>query len=306
MVYTICMKKFFIFILITVFGVALAGCQSILDYKAKAGLQVITDDVPSSVFINDQYLNSTPLIEKDLKPGEYTVRIQPNDAALVPYETTLQLKKGLLTVITWKPAELPEMSGGVVYQMEPLEDSSKSEISITTIPAGAIVTMEGKDKDFTPIVYQNIAPGNQAFEVTLPSYETQSHTINVQKGYRMVVSVKLAKLQPVDKTEPDISQPGTETATTSASPVPAASTSLSAELSTKKFTKVKITPTGLMVEGKEVLRVREKASPEAKELGTVAVGSILPYTGTSFNSWHEVTFKGAPGWVSATYSELQE
>lgn len=301
------MKKLFIFIVVGLAGLTLAGCQNILDYKAKAGLQVITDDVPSSVFINDQYLNSTPLIEKDLKPGEYTVRIQPNDAALVPYETTLQLKKGLLTVITWKPATLPEMSGGVVYQMEPLEDSSKSEISISTIPEGAIVTMEGKDKDFTPILYQNISPGNQAFEVTLPSYETQSHTINVQKGYRMVVSVKLAKLQPVDKTEPDISQPGTETATTSASPVPAASaTSLSAELTTKKYTKVKITPTGLMVEGKEVLRVRDTASPQGKELGTVPVGSVLPYTGTSFNSWHEVTFNGAKGWVSATYSELQE
>lgn len=302
------MRKFLSFCLLLVTGLFLAGCQNLLDYKAKAGLQVITDDIPSSVFLDGQYLNSTPLIAKDLKPGQYTIRIQPNDALLVPYETTLELKKGLLTVITWKPSDRPEMSGGVIYEMEELPDKSKSEVSITTIPEGAIVTLEGKQKDFTPVIYTDVTPGNQGFEVTLPSYETQSHTLFVQPGYRMLVSVKLAKLQPIVTTEPDTSiQPGTETATASAEPVSKDQvTSLSAELTKVEYTKVKITPTGLIEEGKEVLRVRDAASPTANEIGSIEVGKTLPYTGTTYNSWHEVEFNGAKGWVSATYSELQE
>ena len=301
------MKKLLSLVLILTAGVMLTGCQNILELKSKAGLQVITDDVPSSVFINGQYLNSTPLIQKDLKPGTYTVRIEPNDSSLVPYETSLTLRKGLLSVITWKPADRPEMSGGVIYEMEQLADKSKTEISISTIPEGAIVTLDGRDKDFTPIDYRDISPGNQAFEVTLPSYETQSHTIFVQQGYKMVVSVKLAKLQPVDTNVPDISQPGTETATSSAETISKdQTTSLSTVLATKQYTKLKVTPTGLIIDGQEVVRVRDAAASDGEELGTAKVGDILPYTGQTFDGWHQVTFDGEVGWISSSYSELLE
>lgn len=301
------MRKWLLLLPLLCLSLVLSGCQNILEIKSKAGLQVITDDVPSSVFINGQYLNSTPMVDKELKPGEYTVRIQPNDSKLVPYETTLNLKKGLLTVITWKPAERPEMSGGVIYEMEPLQDRNKSEISITSIPSSAIVTLEGREKDFTPVVYNNIAPGNQAFEVTLPSYETQSHTIYVQPGYKMLVSVKLAKLQPVDTVEPDSTQPGTEIATNSAGLLDKSqTTSLSAELATKNYTKLKVTPTGYFVDDQEVARVRDAAASDGNEIGQVKVGTVLPYTGETFDGWNKVEFNGGVGWISSTYSELQE
>lgn len=204
------MKKLFILAVLILISSTFAGCQSILDRKTKSGLQVITDDVPSSVFINGQYLNNTPLIEKELKPGEYSIKIQPNDSSLVAYETTVTLRKNLLTVVTWKPGSRPELSGGVIYEMEPLTDSSKAEVSFETVPEGAIVSLQGKDKDFTPVVFSDVTPGNQGFEITLPSYETQSHTINVQPGYRMLVRVKLAKLQPVGETA-TIGETATET-----------------------------------------------------------------------------------------------
>lgn len=197
-----------------------SGCQAILEHRSKSGLQVITDDVPSAVYLDGQYLNSTPLIEKELKPGSYSLKIEPNDISLQPYETSITLRKGLLTVVTWKPAERPEMSGGVIYEMEKLDNSSASEISFTTIPDEAIITLEGREKEFSPFVFTNIPPGNKSFEVTLPSYETQNHTINVQPGYKMLVRIQLAKLQAVGQTEPSTSPEPIPAATTSAIPEP--------------------------------------------------------------------------------------
>lgn len=195
------MQKTVALVLVLFATVFLSGCQSILEHNVKSGLQVITDDVPSSVYLDGHYVNSTPMIEKNLKPGDYTLRIEPTDNSLQAYETRVTLRKGLLTVVTWKPADRPEMSGGVIYEMEPLKDKSKSEISFNTVPDAAIITLEGRDKEFSPTVFSDVPPGNRSFEITLPSYETQSHTIYVQPGYRMMVKVTLAKLQPVEKAE---------------------------------------------------------------------------------------------------------
>lgn len=216
------MRKTVSLFFIVVASLILTGCQQILDHKSKAGLQVITDDVPSAVYLNGQYVNGTPLIEKSLKPGEYNLKIEPNDTTLLPYETSIILRKGLLTVVTWKPATRPELSGGVIYEMEQLKDSSKSEVSFISIPEAAIVTLEGKEKEFSPVVFTDVPAGNRSFEITLPSYETQSHTINVQQGYRMLVRIKLAKLQAVSETESSASESATPVPTPTATPTPSA------------------------------------------------------------------------------------
>lgn len=217
------MQKTVALIIIFCAAVFLSGCESILEHNVKSGLQVITDDVPSSVYLDGHYVNSTPMIEKNLKPGDYTLRIEPNDSSLQPYETPLTLRKGLLTVVTWKPAARPEMSGGVIYEMEPLKDKSKSEISFSTVPDAAIITLEGRDKEFSPTVFNDVPPGNRSFEVTLPSYETQSHTIFVQPGYRMLVKVTLAKLLAVEKAEAASSSASLDDNTATTSAVPATS-----------------------------------------------------------------------------------
>lgn len=189
----------------------LAACNP-FESKTKAGLQVITNSIPSTVFLNGQYLEKTPLIERSLKPGDYTLKIQPDDPTLVPQETTVTLRKGLLTVVTWKPGKRPETSGGVIYEMEPLKAKNDAEVSFVTIPDGAIVSLQGRNKEFAPAIMTKVEPGSKEFEVTLPSYETQRHTLNVVSGYRMIVKIKLAKLETEDSGVPP-------TSTTSASPV---------------------------------------------------------------------------------------
>lgn len=217
------MKRGFLVVLLIAASIFLSGCQQILERHSKSGIQVITNDIPAAVFLDGQYLNSSPLIEEQLKPGYYTLRIEPTDQTLQPYETDVNLRKGLLTVVTWKPAERPELAGGVIYEMEKLKETGASEVSFVTIPEGAIIALEGKDKEFSPIVFSGVNPGNRSFEISLPSYETQSHTIDVQPGFRMVVRVKLAKLQAVPTEEEEALTEPAPSATPSATTQPASS-----------------------------------------------------------------------------------
>ncbi|HYD34469.1 MAG TPA: PEGA domain-containing protein [Vitreimonas sp.] len=308
------MRKYVSLVLIVVASCFLSACNP-LDVKKKAGLYVLTNDIPSSLFLDGQYLDKTPFIDKNIKPGTYTLRIQPEDASLTAHETTVTLEKGLLTVVIWKPGARPELSGGVMYEMKKLKSSKETEVSIVTIPDGGIVRIDQQPTDFAPLLKSDLSEGPHEFEVSLPSYETQKHTINLTAGHRINVTVKLAK-NPTPGSE---TTPGTPPASGSAAPTsrtapPATPTSLpivntptatrSARAATVTGPRVKILATNFFQNGAEVLRVRSAASSAGAELGFAPVGSEYSYTGVSQAGWHQITFEGQEGWVSQNFSEL--
>lgn len=287
--------------------ILLAGCSLPLG-PAKAGLQVMTTEVPASIFLNGQYLEKTPYIGKNLKPGEYMLKIQPDNPAFVPYETTITLAKGLLTVVTWKPGERPETSGGVIYEMESLSQKNKTELSIISIPDKAIVSLDQDKKDFTPLLLKDVAIGTHEFEVRLPSYETQKHTINIIEGYRINITVKLAKhsLELVDGKTDQEASPSAKTVDTEESTA-SGETPLRQAKSTVSETDqpmVTIKPTNFYRDGKEVLRVRDKAGSHGQELGFAEVGESYPYLDETVSGWHKIDFAGDEGWVSGKYASL--
>lgn len=301
----------------------LSGCNPLAS-KIKSGIQVITGESTASVFINGQYLNKTPLVEKNLQPGIYTIRIEPDDADLVPYETTVNLYPGTLTVLTWKPAARPELSSGVLLEMEKSDDGITS-VELVSIPENSITTIDGK-KEFSPLKLTDLREGTHELQLSLPSYETQKHTINVQKGFRLKISAKLAKLtDEVGALQADAAALDTSDATasaentvtsppTTASPTPslkptAASTpdptsKLGALTTASSSGHVKILKTGFFHEGEEVLRVRDFPGSTGKEIGFAPVGNQYPYLGQQKNSWYFIDFLGKQGWVNGQYIQL--
>lgn len=292
-------------LLVTVFSTLLLSGCSVFDKDITTGLQVMTHDIPSSVFVNGQFLEKTPAIEKNLPPGEYSVKILPDDPEYVPYETTILLRKGLLSVITWKPGKTPETSGGVVYEMEPLKVKQESEISFITIPDGAIVKLDDKEKEFSPIIFPDIAAGHHTYEVTLPSYETQNHTINAVPGFRMVVKIKLAKLQP----SATVQESSTSAVPTAEAVVQTEATASSrtrtASISAATGKQVKILPTQFFVDNKEVLKVRQQPLASSPEIGMVEVGLQYPFLAEN-NGWYQIEFDETKGWISTRYAQLEE
>ena len=280
----------------------LSGCS--LSKPKKAGLQVITHDIPSSVFIDGQYLNKTPLIEKQLVAGTHTIRIEPDDPQYLPYETDVNLNPGVLTVVTWKSATRPEQMGGVVYEMEKISSKNSSEVSFVTIPDGAIITLEGREKDFSPVTITDVEPGQLEYEVTLPSYETQNHSIEVAAGYKMIISIKLAKLDPTLTTS---TTPVDTTTATQSADVQAEVTATQTAAATSSATAaslVEILSTNFFQDGKEVLRVRNNPGYNGAEVGMAEVGQKYPYLKEEIDGWYKISFQNTMGWVSNQYAQL--
>lgn len=271
----------------------LSGC-SVLNRKNVAGLQVITSNTPSSLFLDGQYLDKTPYINKTIQPGEYTLKIQPDDQELISHETQISLRKNTLTVVTWKPGNRSENSGGVIYEMEKIK-SNQGELSFITIPDNSIIKFDQGEQQFSPLVLRNIEPGHHRFEISLPSYEKQQHTINVIKGYRINITAKLAKANPPEER--------TKNSVVPAAPVEnelesAPAASISGQLLTIKTT-------GFFQNEVEVLKVRAASNSTAKIVGYAKSGQNYPYLTTTPNKdWYQIKLDQIQGWVSGAYVEL--
>lgn len=291
-------KKLVTFFIILLLLVVAVGVYVInpFDDKVQSGLQVITDNISSSLFLDGSYLDKTPYINKKIRPGEYTLRIEPESSELNPYETPISLTKGLLTVVTWKPGKTIETSGGVIYEMKPLENKSETEVSFITIPDNAIISFDGGEKKFSPLALKEVDPGHHEFEVSLPSYESQKHTINLIKGYNLNISVKLIRAE--EALEETSTEDDTDAAQTEADQAPT------------DQTQVKILSTNFYQDGAEVLRVRTEANLNSDQVGFVKVDQSYPYLDQTDDGWHQIKFKDAltdeskQGWVSPDYSQL--
>ncbi|NCN87775.1 MAG: PEGA domain-containing protein [Candidatus Pacebacteria bacterium] len=323
--------KLFMGVVIVSSALLFSGCNP-LERKNKAGLQVITNDEIVSIFIDDQFLGKSPFLTKDIRPGEYIVKLEPENTHLTAYETTLNLRKGMLSVITWKPGPSLAESGGVIYELEKLPDKNDREVSVLSIPDGGIISIDGKSKQFAPYNEEEIEEGSHDFEISLPSYETQNHTINIVKGHRLNILVKLAKdnvvhtgeiaplaeeVAPTESTQSSqIQRKTTINATNSGevegvsisatSPQPAAQPLRAPPKSVSLGGgKVLIKKTNYFENGVEVLKVRDASTSAGKVIGIVESGKQYPYLGEKTQNWIKLSINNKEGWASTLYAEVK-
>lgn len=310
------MKKLRLLLLLLFASLIFTACNPI-ENKMKGGLQIITNDVSISIFLDGQYIDKSPYINKTLQPGEYILRLEPDNQDLVAYETPINLRKGLLTVVTWKPGNSPETSGGVIYELEPSNNKKTAEVSFISIPDNTIIQFDNQEKQFSPLIMSDLEPGHHEFEANLPSYETQKHTINLVAGHRLNIHLKLAKNGLAvdvlsEPTPTDIIDTKQTAGSASASPSAAISrekflsNTASPSGKTQTGDRVKILSTNFYINGEEVLRVRDAAGTSGKELGFAKVNNEYPYLSEEKNAWYKIEFNNQTGWVSQQYSKLIE
>lgn len=275
-----------------------SGC-GVLKKEKLSGLQISTQGSTASVYINGEYKQKTPFINQELKPGKYSVRLEPEVGGLTPYETTITLYPDTLAVMEWEFGSTPETSGGVIFEMEPLKKKGSSALSIVSIPDGTIVKVDDTSQGFTPVIMSSITAGSHRLQVTLPSYRAQEKTINIIEGFQMNVTVKLSK----DKMPKSASQSQTEQASESAQ---VASISATTQLTPSPTFSVQKPYVKILSTGTGWLRVRDQSSASGQELAKVDTGKSYPFL-KSENGWYLIEYEdGLEGWISGQYAERIE
>ena len=294
-----------------------------------SGLQVMTNGIDASLYLNGEFLDKTPFYKKDITPGRYTLKIEPGDQNLASYETPITLNAGLLTVVDWQPGTKPETSGGIVYEMEKI-DRSNIEVSFITIPDGAVLAFNSNPSQFAPVLLKNLQEGTYPFEVSMPSYQTLSQTINVVKGYRLNVLINLPKDEgyeermknntnieasasaslSVDSTQEEPEEEKANETSTKKSNISQTLKEADEEASettalSKASKKVTILSTNFFKDGQEVLRVRDNPTLSGDEIGFVKTHQIYALL-LQKSGWYKIAFDNKEGWISSSYAKIVE
>lgn len=304
-------------VLLVVAGVLLSGC-GIQQQKQRSGLQIETgNEHQVAVYLDGTFINHTPMIDRNLRPGKHTVRLVPTDTTLVPYERIIELHEGTITWVIWNPGPSEDTSGGTILEVQELATNtpwwqfnqsatpdSESRLTFESLPDNAIVSIDNEPQvRFTPSDYIDFGEKTINFTVTLPSYETQAHSIQLQPGYQVTVISKLAKKDAL--LAESVATPSAVLGETDehSTPRPTINTN---DPSIVPGTMVLIKPTQFRVNGEEVLRVRENADARSAVVDHALVGESYPFLGERSGDWVKIKTATASGWVSSAFTqELQ-
>jgi hypothetical protein len=144
-----------------------------VDMPVKPGAMVL-HSVPdaASVIVGEKYQGKTPLTVGDLAPGTYDV---------------LFSKFGYQKFSLQVPVE-PEKTSEVTATLIP----STGSLTITSVPAGARVMIDGEDAGVSPVIRENLTAGNHTLGLAADGYTTSEQIVTVIAGETIQISINLA------------------------------------------------------------------------------------------------------------------
>ena len=184
-------KKIIVFLSLSLL---LSACQLKIPFinQKKAGLQV-TSTPQATVMFDGTSLGTTPLVKEDLEPGQYTLKLTPQDPQLSSWQTTVTLSPGILTVVDRKLSKDPNQNHGYILSFEEISSQKDTELAISTLPDSTNVSVDGAPKGFTPISLETIQTGEHVIALTSPGFKDKTIRARTLPGYRLTISAQLSQ-----------------------------------------------------------------------------------------------------------------
>jgi hypothetical protein len=161
----------------------IAGAVSLVSAEGDGVLSVKTDPEGIKIWLDDKYIGDSPMMDKKLKPGRYTLKLVDPVQQISSVEEVF-IQSGETTVI------------------EKTVKSNYGSLKITTDPEGAdVAVLTGLGK--TPLSNDFMIPGKYRLEIKHPgeSYEKYVTDIIVPRGEIVTVNKTLTEI-PKIKTHP--------------------------------------------------------------------------------------------------------
>ncbi len=302
-------------ILFVVFAAIIGFRFFIYDTQNSFGRIKVVSAPSAQVFVNNNLLGKTPFEDK-LKVGDYLIKLIPEGSAgqTASVQVKASVYKNSLTYVNRELGDSDVNTAGEVFTITKMDKDPKQpdfgEIYIETDPNGAIVSLDNEEKGVAPIVLADVMKGNHELSVYMPGMLRRTQKINVDGGYRVNASFKLALDQSAQPTPTPIAsdsatliedgKDATTSAKTKKTPTPTAKISPTTKPSASGSNKVTVkdTPTGF-------LRVRSDASVTASESAQVKPGDSFDVLEEK-SGWYKIEYEtGKTGWISGQYASKE-
>lgn len=247
----------------------------------KGGLQ-ITSNVRGKAFLNGKLIGELPIRkttqDETLPTGNYEIRVEPEDTTLTAYTARVDINDGVLTAIdkTFLPGSLGSAS------ILTLENATiqKPQIEITTIPDGALITIDSVAVGTSPYKSDSISASEHEVEIQKEGFAKKTIRVRTVERHVLVVSASLGT--------------GDIGTVKIASPTPTIELSITpSPVVTKGSVTILQTPNGF-------LRVRSGAGTSFGEVARVKTGETYDIIEEQ-NGWYQIEADGKTGWVTSQY-----
>ncbi|TSC64461.1 MAG: Serine/threonine-protein kinase [Microgenomates group bacterium Gr01-1014_93] len=156
-------------------------------FKEKAGIRILSNPIDAQVFLDDSLVGRTPYENTELKPKDYTIKIQSDKTS---WQGRVKLNKNTLTLVGRDLSEDSLSSAGENLSLEPGKG-----VTIISFPVGANINIDGKFIGKTPFWIDNLEIGEHIFSFSLDGFSTRSVKASVRENFNLIVSVDLALMQ---------------------------------------------------------------------------------------------------------------
>lgn len=282
------MKRFLILFFIPSFliiTILLSGFYLFSRRGGKGGLQV-TSIPKSKVYLDGNLLGETPMCKCDadgrIASGEYTLRLVPEEAGFLPFETKVKIDNQLLTVVDRTFAKGASSEGSII-NLSPIEDK-KTELQILSFPKDADILLDGNLIGKSPIIQKDVTESDHEVTLRKEGYKDKTIRIRAAAGFRLVAVVYLG-IAPISSQSGEIEASLSAVASSSAS--------------VKKVI-ILSTPTNY-------LNVRNAPSLTGSIVAQVNPGESYDLISEE-TGWYEIKLSSSSaqaGWISSTYAEKQ-
>jgi len=288
-------KLSLLFILVLLFVIFVVVRFFIFDKQNEYGKIKIISSPTASIFLNSTFIGKTPFEDK-YKVGEYLLKLIPEATATdtASWNGKITVYKNSLTYVNRELGSSDIASAGEIFTTVKMtkkpQNAESGEIYVETEPQGAIVTLDGDEKGVAPALMENVSRGDHELSVFMPGFFRRTQKINVDSGFRVNASFKLA----IDQSSSFAKEPDDKTKTAS----------ISGTLSNKSYVKIRDNPQGW-------LRVRVDGSIDATESARVKPGEKYELLDEK-TGWFKIRYNDnkdglvsgdfTDGWVSSEYS----
>lgn len=169
--------------------------------KGTSSIKVEAGYGQAEVYINGEYVGTTPFSSQEITPGENTIELKDDTRQyqtsiyFLPHNNTYMHHVGIN-----RDLGVSEFfSGGNEFWFE--EDTSGNILRIISEPTGASVYIDGTEVGTTPFIANNLTEGDYDLEIQKEGYESQSARINAKAGYTLNITIKLFPAPVPDKVD---------------------------------------------------------------------------------------------------------
>lgn len=169
----------------------------IFDKSNEYGKLKVISSPGASIFINNTIIGKTPFDDK-YKIGEYLLKLIPEGTSTetASWNGKIKVYKSAMTYVNRELGSSDIVSSGEVFTTEKIDKATRNdpygEVYVETEPQGAIITLDSDEKGTAPLILSSVLKGEHELSVYMPGFFRRTEKINVDSGYRVNASFKLA------------------------------------------------------------------------------------------------------------------